>query len=91
MQSTLLLHGAVRSCPGRILLTLIGVAVIRASLFYGVAKGFETWQAMPDPPEEAFNDGGATIGALFIGWLPASIMVGFVALVSSLVTRRRRG
>lgn len=50
------------------------VVFVWSALVMGVGYGYEAWQSGPEPPEEAFRDGGPTLGALFLGWIPASVV-----------------
>ncbi len=56
-----------------------------AAVVVGGGKWFDTWQSMPNPPDEAFHDTGM-FGALLLGWVPATLAVGFVFAFSALFT-----
>ncbi|MAT38102.1 MAG: hypothetical protein CL946_00710 [Ectothiorhodospiraceae bacterium] len=56
--------------PGALL--LIGVAAVWASMFIGSDLGYRAWQAIPNPPEEAFSD-ASVMGALVFGWFPSGV------------------
>lgn len=51
------------------------------ALFLGSELGYRNWQAMENPPDEAFAD-TMPLGALLFGWMPASIFSFFVLGVS---------
>ncbi len=55
----------------------VGIIAFWAGLFIGSEVGYQTWQSIPDPPDEAFSD-TAPLGALLFGWLPGSIFCGVV-------------
>jgi hypothetical protein len=81
-----------RSWPGRIALLLVAILCLWAALLLGVARGYSAWQTMPDPPPEAFADGGPLMGSLILGWFPAAIVVTITFIASWLVSwalRRR--
>ena len=80
-----------RSWLARIPLLVVGIIGVWLGLFLGSDHSFRVWQSMPNPPDEAFAD-TAPIGALLLGWLPGSIVVGIVFGLSCLVLawRRRR-
>ncbi len=76
---------------GRIPLLLVGVIGVWLGLFFGSDHSYRVWQSMPNPPDEAFAD-TAPIGALLLGWLPGSVIVGAAFGVTAMVLawRRRR-
>lgn len=53
-------------------LLALGVISWWIALFLGSELGYRAWQSMPDPPQQAFNDASAA-GALFVGWIPATL------------------
>lgn len=84
------LAAANRSWLGKVPLLLVGIISVWLGLFLGSDKGFRVWQSMPDPPDEAFADTGP-IGALILGWVPGSIIVGVVfVLCRFLISLRRK-
>ena len=54
--------------------------VLWIALIVGVEYGYNAWQSIPNPPEEAFSDTGGPFFVLFAGWLPILIMLGIVHL-----------
>lgn len=82
----------IRSWIARAILLVGGVISMWPTLLLGLDRGYRVWQAQPDPPDEAFADGGPTMGAIFIGWIPSGLwwLVTFGAslLVIRLVRRR---
>ncbi|MEM7310484.1 MAG: hypothetical protein AAF682_27655 [Planctomycetota bacterium] len=73
---------------------LLGILVLWAGLVAGSYYGYEAWQAMPDPPDEAFADGAKLMALFLLGWLPAGLVTfawwGFLRVVG-LVVQRSRG
>jgi hypothetical protein len=69
----------------RLLAFVVGILVIWYGLVMGVVNGFSAWQQSPDPPPEAFKDGGPMVGMLVFGWIPA----GFVCLFAYGLVRWR--
>lgn len=65
-------------------LLVVGVVAFWAGLFIGSEFGYQAWQSIPDPPQEAFSD-TAPMGALLFGWLPGSVFCGYVFGFSRLV------
>ena len=62
--------------PGRGLLAqacllLASFATLWLALIAGVCFGYDAWQTMPNPPDEAFADGAKLVGSVLFGWLPA--------------------
>ncbi len=53
-------------------LLLLGTLVVWGTLWLGLELGYRAWQAMPEPPEEAYAD-PEPAGALFLGWIPAGL------------------
>lgn len=74
----------------RLVLLLAGVVALWTSLFLGVADGFTAWQRSANAPAEAFADGGPMLGAMLLGWLPASVVVGAAFLVARFLRRREQ-
>ncbi len=60
--------------------TLVGLAggtlLFWGGLLAAVGTYFSIWQAAPDPPDEAFSDGGSLIFVLFFGWYPGLALAG---------------
>jgi hypothetical protein len=54
------------------ILLIVGVVAFWAGLFLGSEFGYQAWQSMPDPPDEAFRD-TFPLGALVFGWIPGSV------------------
>lgn len=77
----------IRSWPARILLLLVGVVAVWASMLAGVGAGYRAWQSLPDPPEEAFSDGGPLMFSLVFGWFPGLIVVGVGVLAAWAIRR----
>lgn len=48
------------------------------ALFIGVDSGYRAWQSGPNPPDEAFSDTGGPFTMLFLGWVPATLLLGTV-------------
>ena len=68
----------------------LGIAAgVWASLLFGSAAAYRAFQAQPDAPPEAFNDTGP-VGALFLGWLPSSLLVSLTCMVARLLRRASR-
>lgn len=78
----------VRLLAGRLAVSAVGIAALWTSLVLGVSDGFRALQLSANPPPDAFNDGGPMLGALFLGWLPASLVVVLSFLVARSVQRR---
>lgn len=69
---------------------LAGTLVLWGGLVGATGRYFSVWQASPDPPEEAFSDGGSLVFVLYVGWLPALIVVGTSFLLARGVSAWRR-
>lgn len=82
----------IRSWLARAILLVGGVLSMWPTLLLGLDRGYRVWQAQPDPPDEAFADGGPVMGALFLGWVPSGlwwlVTFGISLLVIRLVRRR---
>ncbi len=90
--ATAIAAACLRSWIARAILLVGGVLCLWPTLLLGLDRGFRVWQAQDDPPDEAFADGGPTMGALFMGWLPSGIfwLVTFaIALLVAHLARRR--
>ena len=79
-----LIAGWRRGCIVPLICLPLGVFGFWAGLFFGADIGYQQWQSMPDPPDEAFAD-TAPLGALLIGWLPGSVFCGIVFGVTRLI------
>ena len=66
---------------------LASILVVWMGLFAGVHFGYGAWQTMPDPPDEAFSDGGDLMLSLLLGWLPSTLIC--LLLFSAAVLWRR--
>ena len=76
----------------RALYVLGGIFAFWVALAVGTMTYFDVWQAMPEPPEEAYADGAALTGTLIAGWLPGAFLLGFTYLATWIVQRcRARG
>ena len=60
-----------RGPVGQVLLLLLAALVVWFSLILAVGWGYDAWQSMPDPPDEAFADGAKLTGSVLFGWLPS--------------------
>jgi hypothetical protein len=56
---------------GQILCLLVAIIALWASLIFGVGAAFDAWQAMPEPPNEAYADGAQLTGSIMFGWILA--------------------
>lgn len=65
--------GRMSGCLAPALTLALGVLGFWVAIFIGVDMGYRGWQAMPDPPPEAFSDASA-VGALVFGWIPGGIL-----------------
>ena len=65
-----------RGWPRALAGLLGGVLLIWGGLIAAVGLYFQTWQTAPDPPEEAFSDGGSLFFVLYLGWLPGLLLIG---------------
>ena len=59
-----------------LLLLFVGVFTFWGGLFLGAELGYQVWQSIPDPPDEAFSDAFPS-GALLFGWLPGGMFCSF--------------
>ena len=69
-------------------LLVLGVGSLWGALVAGVGYGYAAWQRLPDPPDEAFSDGGKLIAVLLLGWLPAGFVCGPVFVLVRAAARR---
>ena len=56
---------------------VVGIFAFWGTLFVGSEIGYQKWQSIPNPPDEAFAD-TFPLGALLAGWLPGSVYCGFL-------------
>ena len=56
---------------------VVGIFAFWGTLFVGSEIGYQKWQSIPNPPDEAFAD-TFPMGALLAGWLPGSVYCGFL-------------
>ena len=68
------------------LLLATAICVFWSSLLSGLEIGFRAWQAIPNPPEEAYSDSGPSI-VLVGGWIPGTIFCMIVFLCGQLFHR----
>ncbi|MDG1050225.1 MAG: hypothetical protein P8R46_08460 [Planctomycetota bacterium] len=66
-----------------------GVLLFWGGLMAAVGEYFSSWQASPDPPDEAFSDGGSLVFTLLLGWLPGLVLAGTSFAVARWVRVRR--
>ena len=80
-----------RSWLGRIPLLLVGILALWAGLLLGSDLYFRVWQAMPNPPDQAYSDSGPSL-LVIAGWIPGTIGVSLLFLpcwlVIGLIRRR---
>ena len=62
-------------------LLAVAVLAVWGSLFIGSELGYRAWQAMDNPPEEAFAD-TFPMGALMAGWVPGLVFSGTVFCIA---------
>ena len=89
---TAIAAACIPSRIARAILLVGGVLSMWPSLLLGFDRGYRVWQSQPDPPDEAFADGGPTMGAIFLGWIPSGMwwLASFgIALLVIRVLRRR--
>ena len=88
-----ILAGSMKSFWWRIPVFFLAVILLWGSLAVGVAKGYDAWQSMPDPPDEAFADGADLTGSVLFGWMPSLVVCTvtflFTRLAVSIAQRRR--
>ncbi|MGI9498170.1 MAG: hypothetical protein ACR2NK_19090 [Mariniblastus sp.] len=82
---------ALSLCAGKargwrlpLLCLMVGIFSFWVTLFIGSEVGYQMWQNVSNPPEEAFAD-SFPMGALLIGWLPGIFYCGFVFGITKLV------
>ncbi len=69
---------------------LLAVLLLWGSLVQGVGAGYAAWQAIPNPPEEAFADGGPMVGTLFLGWVYSGVLCSACWALLLLISKIRR-
>ena len=79
-----IIAGFSRGIAIPIITLIFGVLAFWASLFLGSEIGYQQWQSMPNPPDEAFAD-TMPMGALIAGWAPGAFFCGLVFGVSRLL------
>jgi len=62
--------------------------ILWIALIVGVEYGYNAWQSIPNPPNEAFSDTGGPSFMLFLGWLPSFAFLGTGHLLLRLNTKR---
>lgn len=83
------LAGRNQSRVATSLLLVASTLAIWIGLFMALDDGYRAWQRMPEPPDEAFNDGAAPIAALVLGWIPGALVTAIVFVAAWLVSRDR--
>ena len=68
---------------------LAAILILWIAAFLGVDSGYRDWQNSPLPPEEAFSDTGGPFYALFLGWLPAAVLLGPAHVLLRKHTRKK--
>lgn len=68
------------------LLLATAICIFWSGLLSGLEIGFRAWQAIPNPPEEAYSDSGPSI-VLVGGWIPGTIFCMIVFLCGQLFHR----
>ena len=63
-----------RSWWGRLPLLAVGILGTWIGLLVSSDLYFRVWQAMPNPPDEAYADSGPA-GALLFGWMPGIVVM----------------
>ena len=63
---------------GRLTMAAAGVLAMWFAVFLGTATHFDVWQAMPNPPSEAYADGAQLTACVFAGWIPGILLYGCV-------------
>lgn len=91
---TAIAAACTRSWIARAVLLVGGVLSMWPTLLLGFDRGYRVWQAQPEPPDEAFADGGPIMGAIFLGWIPSGMWwlatFGTALLVVRLLRRRSK-
>ena len=76
-----ILAGRTSGCLWPFVFLIPGIGVLWACLFLGTAYGYDAWQRMPDPPDEAFSD-ASVVGALVFGWMPAGLYCAVILVLT---------
>ena len=63
---------------GRVTMAAAGVLAMWFAVFLGTVTHFDVWQAMPNPPSEAYADGSQLIACVVVGWIPGVLLYGCV-------------
>ena len=89
---TAIAAACIPSWVARVILLVGGVLSMWPTLLRGFDRGYRVWQAQPNPPDEAFADSGPTMGAIFLGWIPAGMwwLASFGVALQVVRMRRRR-
>ena len=72
---------------GRVTMAAAGVLTMWFAVFLGTVTHFDVWQAMPNPPSEAYADGAQLIACVVGGWIPGVLLYG-CALAATWGVRR---
>lgn len=87
--ATLAWKASGRGLIGQTLLLLLAVAAVWLSLILGVCWGYDAWQSLPEPPDEAFADGANLTGSVMFGWMPAGAGCAVVFFIGHVMRHRR--
>lgn len=89
---TAIAAACIPSWIARAILLLGGVLSMWVTFILGIDQGYRVWQSQPDAPDEAYADGGASIGAIFVGWMPSGVwwLASFVVALLVVRALRRR-
>lgn len=87
---TAIAAACIPSWIARAILLVGGVLSMWPTLLLGFDRGYRVWQAQPDPPDEAFADGGPVMGAIFLGWIPSGVWWLAIFGVALVVVRQLR-
>ena len=71
----------------RLAFLTVAIILLWISLIIGIEYGYNSWQKIPNPPEEAFSDTGGPFAILFLGWFPSLIILGLEYLLLRLCWR----
>ena len=64
--------------------------VLWIALVVGIEYGYNAWQSIPNPPDEAFSDTGGVFVMLFLGWVPGGTILGIAHLFLRLCWQQPR-
>ena len=70
--ATALIAALSRSWLAWVPLLATGILCFWASLVLGIARYYQAWQSVPNPPEAAYADSGVLF-PLVLGWIPGTI------------------